>query len=69
MVGARVGVALGISNVGKGGGSVGLVVGSSIGVCVWVGERVGFLIAGVEAVVVVVAASSDKLGTKRRCPR
>ena len=68
MVGARVGVALGISNVGKGGGSVGLVVGSSIGICVWVGERVGFLIAGVEAVEVAVAGSSGKLGTYRLCP-
>ena len=68
MVGARVGVALGVSDVGKGGGSVGPVVGSSIGVWVWDGERVGILVVGVEAVVEVGVASSGKLETYRRCP-
>ena len=68
MVGASVGVALGVSGVGRRGDSVGPVVGSSIGVWVWVGERVGILVVGVEAVVEVGAASSSKLGTYRRCP-
>ena len=42
VVGARVGVGLGFSNVGKVGGSVGMGEGSSVGICVWVGERVEF---------------------------
>ena len=67
-VGARVGVALGVSDVGKGGGSVGLGVGSSVGICVWVGVRVGILVGGVEVVEGVAGASSGKLGTYRRCP-
>ncbi len=69
MVGARVGVALGGSVVGRGGNSVGMGEGSSIGICVWVGERVGFLIAGVKAVEVAVGGSSGKSGTNRLCPR
>ena len=68
MVGASVGVALGISGVGRRGGSVGIGEGSSVGFGVWVGERVGFCMVGVEAVVVVVAGSGRKLGTYRRCP-
>lgn len=68
MVGASVGVALGISGVGRRGGSVGIGEGSSVGFGVWVGERVGILVVGVEAVVEVGAASSSKLGTYRCCP-
>ena len=67
MVGARVGVALGVSDAGRGGGSVGMGEDSSVGFGVWVGARVGFLMVGVEAVVKVGAASSGKLGTYRRC--
>jgi hypothetical protein len=43
VVGARVGVALGGSGVGRRGGSVGIGEGSSVGFGVWVGVRVGYL--------------------------
>jgi hypothetical protein len=68
VVGARVGVALGVSDVSQGGGSVGLGVGSSVGICVWVGVRVGILVGGAEVVEGIAGASSGKLGTYRRCP-
>ena len=68
VVGARVGVALGVSGVGNGGGSVGMGEGSLVGFGVWVGERVGILVGSEEVVVEVGAASSSKLGTYRRCP-
>ena len=68
MVGARVGVALGVSVVGRAGGSDGMGEGSSVGICVWIGERVGFCMVGVEVVVEVGAGPGGKLGTNRCCP-
>ena len=68
VVGASVGVALGVSGVGRMGVSLVVGEGSSVGFGVWVGARVGILVGGVEAVVVVVAGSGGKLGTYRCCP-
>ena len=68
VVGARVGVALGGTNVGSGGGSVGVGESSTVGSVVWVGVTVE-IIAGTSVVSVGVgAASRDKWGTYSCCP-
>ena len=68
VVGARVGVARGVSSVGNGGGSVGMGGGSSVGFGVWVGLSVGCLVGGAEVVVGVGGGSRSKWGTYSRCP-